>query len=85
MNHTIAYLVSMVVMSVVLMLHLLPTWPSVLLTLSAAFGFTYGIQNVLLAVVPATLFGRENLPQVFGYEIFFIGVGALIGPPIVGE
>ncbi|CAL4063719.1 unnamed protein product [Meganyctiphanes norvegica] len=54
------------------------------LVLAVLFGFFYGIQNILIAVAPARVFGREKLITVFGNILFLSGIGAFIGPPITG-
>ncbi|XP_046649977.1 monocarboxylate transporter 12-like [Daphnia pulicaria] len=48
------------------------------------FSVSYGLQCLLLALVPRSLFGTLNLSRVFGITMFFGGLGILIGPPIAG-
>ncbi|XP_065575649.1 monocarboxylate transporter 6-like isoform X2 [Artemia franciscana] len=55
-----------------------------LLVQVALFGITYGFQNILVVLVPATIFGEENLDLVLGYTFFFSGLGLLMLTPIAG-
>lgn len=48
------------------------------------FSVTFGCQCLLLALVPRSLFGSQNLNRIFGITMFFGGIGILIGPPIAG-
>lgn len=55
-----------------------------LITVALLFGVMYGSQNILIAVVPSKVFGREKLPTVFGHILFMGGLGALFGAPLAG-
>lgn len=57
----------------------------VLTTILLIFGITFGIQCVLLAVVPRHVFGGTNLNRIFGAILFFGGAGTLLGSPIAGN
>nr|CAH0112422.1 unnamed protein product [Daphnia galeata] len=48
------------------------------------FSVSYGLQCLLLALVPRSLFGTLNLSRIFGVTMFFGGLGILIGPPTAG-
>jgi len=75
----------MLLLSFVISFHHFFTNPFILLALSALFGLLYAMTNVLLAVVPSRVFGRVNLRDVLGYELFMGGIGALVGAPIAGD
>ena len=79
------YSISMAGSSLVLVLHLLPPYTVSFFLLSATYGVFYGMQNALVAIVPVTVFGRELLPQVFGYITLTIGIACLGGPPLIGN
>ncbi|XP_068230159.1 uncharacterized protein [Palaemon carinicauda] len=55
-----------------------------LLAVSGSFGLLYGSQNILIAMAPSEVFGRDKLVLVFGHILFLGGVGALLGAPIAG-
>ncbi|XP_063611326.1 uncharacterized protein LOC134785013 isoform X1 [Penaeus indicus] len=74
----------MLLCSLVMIGHLFINSPATLLTLTAVFGCLYGSMNVLIAVAPSKEFGKEKLVMVFGYILFFGGIGALIGAPLAG-
>lgn len=74
----------MLLCSVVMIGHLFINSAVALLALTATFGCLYGSMNVLIAVAPSKEFGKEKLVMVFGYILFFGGIGALIGPPLAG-
>lgn len=79
------YGLSMFLCGLVVLSHALITTSTHFLVLTALFGILYGSQNVLIAVTPSKVFGREKLPTVFGYILFLGGIGALIGAPIAGK
>lgn len=56
----------------------------VLTVILLIFGITFGIQCVLLAIVPRHVFGGTNLNRIFGVIMFFGGAGTLLGSPIAG-
>ncbi|XP_066990596.1 uncharacterized protein [Macrobrachium rosenbergii] len=64
--------------------HLLASNMFGLLALSASFGLLYGSQNILIAMAPSEVFGRDKLVIVFGHILFLGGIGALVGAPIAG-
>lgn len=53
-----------------------------LLAQGLIFSTAVGVQYVLLAIVPRTIFG--SVDKIFGIILFFGGVGILIGSPIAG-
>lgn len=53
--------------------------------LGTLFGMVYGAQNVLVAITPVKLFGKDRLVVVFGHLLFWGGIGALFGAPIAGK
>ena len=75
----------MVGLCLVFVCHLLIGNAIFLIFLAACFGALNAIHNTLIPIVPVTIFGRENLPRVLGYELTMIGVAALAGPPVAGE
>ncbi|KAF2353901.1 Major facilitator superfamily [Trinorchestia longiramus] len=86
---TVLYMTSMMGISMALLMYAVllyqhTTTVGLFYFLSGAFAFCYASSNVLLAVVPARLFGREQLAQIFGVQLFWCGVGAFIGPIIGG-
>lgn len=84
-NPLLMYALSMFFCGLVVLSHILITTSTHFLILTAMFGILYGSQNVLIAVTPSRIFGREKLPSVFGYILFLGGLGALIGAPIAGK
>lgn len=49
------------------------------------FSFCHGFQCTLCALVPREIFGSQSLSNVFGINMFFSGVGLLVGPPVSGQ
>ena len=84
LSPTVFYGSSMFATSFCLLLFLTPPSTAFYLLLSTSFGILYGIQNVYLAVIPGTVFGKENLALVLGQNFFWGGVGALFGAPVAG-
>ena len=84
-NPVLTFSVAMLLCGVVMFSHAFITTSTHFLILTALFGILNGSQNVLIAVTPTIVFGRENLSVVFGYILFLGGIGALIGAPIAGE
>lgn len=84
MDAVFTYGLVMLLCSVVMIGHLFINSAVALLALTATFGCLYGSMNVLIAVAPSKEFGKEKLVMVFGYILFFGGIGALIGPPLAG-
>nr|XP_053626539.1 uncharacterized protein LOC128684411 [Cherax quadricarinatus] len=80
-----AYGMALLLCAVVVVGHMFITTSTQLLVLTGIFGFLYGGQNVLIAVAPSMVFGREKLITVFGHILFLGGIGALIGAPIAGS
>ena len=76
---------AMLFCGVVMLCHAFITTSTHFLVLTALFGILNGAQNVLIAVTPTMVFGREKLSTVFGYILFLGGIGALIGAPIAGK
>lgn len=70
---------------VVVLCHMFVTTKTHFLAITVIFGFLYGAQNILIAVAPSLVFGKDKLPTVFGHILFLGGVAALIGAPIAGE
>jgi hypothetical protein len=56
-----------------------------LVILCICLGVCYGMQNVLLAVAPGEVYGSSHLTIIFGYVLFFCGIGAILGPPLASE
>ncbi|XP_063842102.1 uncharacterized protein LOC135089870 isoform X1 [Scylla paramamosain] len=83
-NPVLTFSVSMLLCGVVMFSHAFITTSTHFLVLTAMFGILNGSQNVLIAVTPTMVFGREKLSTVFGYILFLGGIGALIGAPIAG-
>nr|XP_045614996.1 monocarboxylate transporter 9-like isoform X1 [Procambarus clarkii]XP_045614997.1 monocarboxylate transporter 9-like isoform X1 [Procambarus clarkii]XP_045614998.1 monocarboxylate transporter 9-like isoform X1 [Procambarus clarkii] len=79
-----AYGLALLLCAVVMVGHIFIKTSTQLLVLTVIFGFLYGGQNVLIAVAPSMVFGREKLITVFGHILFLGGLGALIGAPIAG-
>lgn len=52
--------------------------------LGLIFGITFGMQSVLQSLTVRSIFGSENLNRIFGINMFFGGIGILIGPPLAG-
>jgi len=48
------------------------------------FGISFGMQCVLQSLTLRSIFGSKSLNDVFGINMFFGGVGILIGPPLAG-
>ncbi|XP_063840475.1 katanin p60 ATPase-containing subunit A-like 1 isoform X5 [Scylla paramamosain] len=83
-NPVWSYCVSLFLTGVVLMCHVfIKSLPSMHI-FGTLFGMTYGAQNVLVAIAPLKLFGKDRLVVVFGYLLVWGGIGALIGAPIAG-
>ncbi|CAL4155018.1 unnamed protein product, partial [Meganyctiphanes norvegica] len=80
----LCYSVSIASTGSILGAHLLVNNSITFLFLAIGFGFFYGIMNILLAVAPSKVFGRDKLVTVFGNILFLSGIGAFIGPPITG-
>ena len=59
--------------------------PAVFLTLTVAFGLSSGGGNILMAITPANLFGKDQMVDVYGHVLFWGGLGALSGAPLAGE
>ncbi|XP_042215606.1 monocarboxylate transporter 12-like isoform X2 [Homarus americanus] len=78
------YGLALLLCAIVMMCHIFISTSTHLLVLTAMFGFLYGSQNVLIAVAPSMVFGREKLITVFGHILFLGGIGALIGAPVAG-
>jgi len=55
-----------------------------MIVLGLIFGITFGMQSVLQSLTVRSIFGGENMSQIFGINMFFGGVGILIGPPLAG-
>lgn len=53
--------------------------------LCSAFGITDGVSGALIPVICLDLFGLRRMADVYGFQLFFMGAGALIGAPIAGE
>ncbi|KAB7503229.1 Monocarboxylate transporter 9 [Armadillidium nasatum] len=83
-DSVLAYAVAMILCGIAIAFHICATWGPMFPLLTGLFGFFYGQQNVFITIVPAVLFGRENLVSVFGYILFFAGLGALVGTPLAG-
>ena len=49
------------------------------------YGITSGTYILLLSVVIIDLIGIKSYVEAFGIQLFFSGIGRLIGPPIVGK
>ena len=49
------------------------------------FGITSGTYLMLLSVVIIDMIGLEGYTQAFGIQSFSMGIGRMIGPPIVGK
>ncbi|XP_071520375.1 uncharacterized protein [Panulirus ornatus] len=79
------YTLAMLLCCLVIVGHVFITTSTQLVALTTTFGYLYGGQNVLIAVTPSLLFGRDKLPTVFGHILFLGGIGALIGAPIAGS
>lgn len=84
-NPLLMYGLTMFFCGLVVICHMLITTSTHFLVLATLFGILYGSQNVLIAVAPSKIFGREKLPTVFGYILFLGGLGALFGAPIAGS
>lgn len=84
-NPIILYTLSQLFCSVVIMAFLYVSSGVHLIVQGVLFSFTYGMQCVLLAIVPRFIFGSNSLANVFGVNMFFSGAGILIGPPIAGQ
>jgi len=50
----------------------------------AVFGLTSGAFNGLIGVILIDLIGLDKFTRAFGFQLLFIGVAIMIGPPIVG-
>ncbi|XP_014671006.1 PREDICTED: monocarboxylate transporter 13-like [Priapulus caudatus] len=50
--------------------------------LALVMGFAYGTKLAFLATVTVKLFGIEMLASAYGYGMFAVGAGALLGPPV---
>lgn len=48
------------------------------------FGLSSGTRVALMGLVLNELFGAERVPHLFGLSGLSIGLGQLIGPPLVG-
>ncbi|XP_050693078.1 monocarboxylate transporter 9-like isoform X2 [Eriocheir sinensis] len=83
-NPVWSYSTTLFLTGLVLMCHVLVWSVPSMYILGAFFGMVYGAQNVLIAITPVKLFGKERLVVVFGYLLFFGGIGALVGAPIAG-
>lgn len=83
-NPVLTFSLAMLFCGVVVLCHAFITSSTHFLILTAMFGILNGSQNVLIAVTPSIVFGREKLSSVFGYILFLGGIGALIGAPIAG-
>ncbi|RXG72267.1 Monocarboxylate transporter 14 [Armadillidium vulgare] len=81
-DSVLAYAIAMILCGIAIAFHICATWGPMFPLLTGLFGFFYGQQNVFITIVPAILFGRENLVSVFGYILFFAGLGALVGTPL---
>lgn len=55
-----------------------------MIVLGLVFGITFGMQSVLQSLTVRSIFGSENLSHIFGINMFFGGIGILIGPPLAG-
>ena len=51
----------------------------------AVFGLTSGAFNGLIGVILIDLIGLDKFTRAFGFQLLFIGVAIMIGPPIVGK
>ena len=51
----------------------------------ALFGATSGAYIGLTPVIIIDLIGLDNFIQVYGFQLFSIGIGRLIGPPLIGK
>ena len=50
-----------------------------------AFGLTSGAYIGLAAVILLDLIGPGKFVQACGIQLFFMGVGIIVGPPVIGE
>lgn len=53
--------------------------------LCGVFGMTDGITGALIPMMCLDLFGLTRLAMIFGWEMFFMGLGAFLGVPIAGR
>ncbi|KAG0723233.1 Monocarboxylate transporter 14 [Chionoecetes opilio] len=84
-NPVLTFSIVMLVCGLVVLTHAFIHTSTQFLILTAIFGILNGSLNVLIAVTPSLVFGRDKLSTVFGYILFLGGAGALIGAPIAGS
>ncbi|CAG0894387.1 unnamed protein product [Darwinula stevensoni] len=83
-DSVLIYALIQLVCGAVILYHMVIVTVEQLIFLCTAMGMCYGMQNVLLAVAPGEVYGPRNLTMVFGYILFWCGLGALVGPPVAG-
>ncbi|XP_045118347.1 monocarboxylate transporter 9-like [Portunus trituberculatus] len=84
-NPVWSYCAALFLTGVVLLCHVFINSTPSLHIFGTLYGMTYGAQNVLVAIAPLKLFGKDRLVVVFGYLLVWGGIGALIGAPIAGS
>ncbi|CAG0916416.1 unnamed protein product [Notodromas monacha] len=81
-NSVLVYALVQLACGIIILYHITITNSEEFIILCVCLGICYGTQNVLLAVAPAEVYGSSHLTVVFGYILFFCGIGAILGPPI---
>ena len=51
----------------------------------ALFGATSGAYVGLTPVITIDLIGLDNFIKAYGFQLFAMGIGRIIGPPLIGE
>ncbi|KAK3873703.1 hypothetical protein Pcinc_021318 [Petrolisthes cinctipes] len=84
LDSILLYTIAMFFCGIDILCHIFISSSTQFITLSFLFGVMYGAQNILIAVAPSQVFGRDFLPIVFGHILFLGGIGALFGAPLAG-